>query len=259
MGARLSYEYVKNYIEGKEGNGCKLLSPEYVDSKTELKIQCACGEVFEKTFNHFKIGKKMCEKCTIKQRVDSRRTPYEKIKNFVNGEQGNGCELLTTLEEYNKYYKNVDKRKFWGWRTHVVNKNIKAKFISETVFSYYNNGKTPITYKYELSKSVVNKYSISASGSIKYNINGEIKKFKNNLDAEVKINVTDETVTTTKEQNDLQIIIDPFTVANLKIVGEAKITNGVAAYYVLWIRTERGGFEYFVVTTQYPRLEVLPV
>jgi hypothetical protein len=164
-----------------------------------------------------------------------------------------------TTEEYNKYYKNVDKRKFWGWRTHVVNKNIKAKFISETVFSYYNNGKTPITYKYELSKSVVNKYSISASGSIKYNINGEIKKFKNNLDAEVKINVTDETVTTTKEQNDLQIIIDPFTVANLKIVGEAKITNGVAAYYVLWIRTERGGFEYFVVTTQYPRLEVLPV
>jgi hypothetical protein len=164
-----------------------------------------------------------------------------------------------TTEEYNKYYKNVDKRKFWGWRTHVVNKNIKAKFISETVFSYYNNGKTPITYKYELSKSVVNKYSISASGSIKYNINGEIKTFKNNLDAEVKINVTDETVTTTKEQNDLQIIIDPFTVANLKIVGEAKITNGVAAYYVLWIRTERGGFEYFVVTTQYPRLEVLPI
>ena len=164
-----------------------------------------------------------------------------------------------TTEEYNKYYKNVDKRKFWGWRIYVVNKNIKAKFISETVFSYYNNGKTPITYKYELSKTVVNKYSITASGSIKYNINGEIKKFKNNLDAEVKINVTDETVTTTKEQNDLQIIIDPFTVANLKIVGEAKITNGVAAYYVLWIRTERGGFEYFVVTTQYPRLEVLPV
>ena len=164
-----------------------------------------------------------------------------------------------TTEEYNKYYKNVDKRKFWGWRIYVVNKNIKAKFISETVFSYYNNGKTPITYKYELSKTVVNKYSITASGNIKYNINGEIKKFKNNLDAEVKINVTDETVTTTKEQNDLQIIIDPFTVANLKIVGEAKITNGVAAYYVLWIRTERGGFEYFVVTTQYPRLEVLPV
>jgi hypothetical protein len=27
----------------------------------------------------------------------------------------------------------------------------------------------------------------------------------------------------------------------------------------LWIRIERGGFEYFVVTTQYPRLEVLPI
>ena len=164
-----------------------------------------------------------------------------------------------TDEEYKKYYKNVDKRKFWGWRTYVVNKNIKAKFISETVFSYYNNGKTPITYKYELSKTVVNKFSISASGNIKYTMNGSTAKFKHNLDSEVKVNVTSEVVTTTSETNDLQIIIDPFTVANLKIVGEARITNGVAAYYVLWIRTQRGGFEYFVVTTQYPRLEVLPI
>ena len=31
-----------------------------------------------------------------------------------------------TDDEYKKYYKNVDKRKFWGWRTYVVNKNIKA-------------------------------------------------------------------------------------------------------------------------------------
>ncbi len=162
-------------------------------------------------------------------------------------------------KEYEEYYKNVDKRKFWGWRTYIVNKNIKAKFISETVFSYYNNGTTPITYKYELNKSVVNKFSISSTGNIKYKMEGSVAKFKHNLDAEVKVNVTTETVTTTKEENNLAIIIDPKTVANLKIVGEARITNGVAAYYMFWIRTQRGGFEYFVVTTQYPRLEVLPI
>ena len=75
----------------------------------------------------------------------------------------------------------------------------------------------------------------------------------------MKINVSNETVTTTKEENTLQIVIDPKTVANLKVVGEGRVTNGVAAYYVFWIRTQRGGFEYFVVTTQYPRLEVLPI
>ena len=161
--------------------------------------------------------------------------------------------------EYKKYYKKVDTRKFWGWRTYVVNKNIKAKFISETVFSYYNNGSTPITYKYELSKTIVNKYSISATGNIKYDMNGSTAKFKYNLDTEVKVNVTAEQSTTTKEENSLQIIIDPKTVANLRVVGEARITNGVAAYYIFWVRVQRGGFEYFVVTTQYPRLEVLPI
>ena len=170
-------------------------------------------------------------------------------------------KMLTdfTSEEYEEYYRSVDKRKFWGWRVKTVNKNIKAKFISETVFSYYNNGLTPITYKYELNKTVVDKFSISSTGSIKYKLDGTIAKFKNNLDAEVKINVTDEVVTTTKEENNLEIIVDPKTVANLRILGEAYITNGVAAYYIFWIRVQRGGFEYFVVTTQYPRLEVLPI
>lgn len=164
-----------------------------------------------------------------------------------------------TDKEYTKYYKKISNRKFWGWRTYVVNKNIKTKFISETVFSYYNNGLTPITYKYELSKTVINKYSISATGNIKYDMKGSTAKFKHDLDSEVKINVTNEQATTTKEENSLQIVIDPKTVANLKVVGEGRITNGVAAYYIFWITVQKGGFEYFVVTTQYPRLEVLPI
>ena len=146
-----------------------------------------------------------------------------------------------TDKEYKNYYKKVDKRKFWGWRTYVVNKDIKAKFVSETVFSYYNNGITPITYKYKLSESKVSKYSISATGTIGYDVSGNSKKFKHKLDSE------------------LQIVIDPSTVANLRIVGEGKITNGVGAYYICWVRTQKGGFEYFIVTTQYPRLEVLPI
>ena len=184
----------------------------------------------------------------------------ENYNTFQEIEISSGKMLVDfTEEEYNKYYEEVNKRKFWGWNTKVVNKNIKAKFISETVFSYYNNGNTPITYKYELSKTIVDKFSISSTGSIKYKMQGDTAKFKHNLDAEVKINVTDETVTTTSEEEILEIIIDPKTVANLRVCGEGTITNGVGAFYIFWIRFEKGGFEYFVVTTQYPRLEVLPI
>ena len=77
-------------------------------------------------------------------------------------------KMLTdfTSEEYEEYYRSVDKRKFWGWRVKTVNKNIKAKFISETVFSYYNNGLTPITYKYELNKTVVDKFEAKTKQDI---------------------------------------------------------------------------------------------
>ena len=80
----------------------------------------------------------------------------------------------------------------------------------------------------------MDKYGISATGSIKYKLEGKTAKFKHNLDTEVKINVSNEVVTTTKEENNLEIIIDPMTVANLRILGEASVTNGVAAYYIFW-------------------------
>lgn len=184
----------------------------------------------------------------------------ETYDTFQEVEISNGKMLKDyTDKEYKSYYKKVDKRKFWGWRTKVVHKDIKAKFVSETVFSYYNHGSTPITYKYQLNESKVNKYSISASGSIGYEMNGSGKKFKHKLDNELKINYTSNTTTSKEEETELEIVIDPYTVANLKIVGEGKITNGVAAYYIFWVRNQKGGFEYFVVTTQYPRLEVLPI
>lgn len=63
-GVRHTFEEVRDYINGEEGNGCKLLSPEYKNNKTPLLIQCACGEVFEKRFNAFKDkNQKQCPKC----------------------------------------------------------------------------------------------------------------------------------------------------------------------------------------------------
>ena len=63
MGKKLSYEEVKSFIEGKEGNGCKLLSTEYKDNTTKLNIMCSCGEIFEASLNQFKEqNKRQCNK-----------------------------------------------------------------------------------------------------------------------------------------------------------------------------------------------------
>ena len=86
------FDMVKEFIEGEEGNGCKLLSTEYVDNKTKLRVQCACGEVFEVRFNEFKDSKqRQCRKCSGRLDWD-----FDMVKEFIEGEEGNGCKLLST-------------------------------------------------------------------------------------------------------------------------------------------------------------------
>ena len=160
-----------------------------------------------------------------------------------------------TQAEYDKYYKLVDKRKFLGWEIHEVYKDLKAYYITETLFSYHNQGTTPIDYNYKYTKKEYSKLSLSATGTIGLKVTGDKKGFKNNLDTQLKLSAE---YTNTKEESEtfeIKLKVDPGTQLDLYIYGEGKITNGVAAYYLGFIRIQRGGYEVFLVTTQYQRLE----
>ena len=100
---RNNIKTIKNYINGEEGNGCKLLSTEYKNARTKLKIQCACGEIFEKTFNNFKDqNQKQCPKCSNEKVHEKQRNNIKIIKNYIEGKEGNGCKLLSTEYKNNK-------------------------------------------------------------------------------------------------------------------------------------------------------------
>lgn len=152
-------------------------------------------------------------------------------------------------------YKKVDSRKFMGWRVHIKNDDVKATFIKETLFSYYNDGYTPIKYKYNLELKSSSKLSLASTGSIGYNSSKTDKGFKNGLNASIKLDTSYTKNEDKTEKYNIEFEIDPGTQVDLYVYGEGKLTNGVAANYIFWIRERRGGFEYFVVTTQYQRLE----
>ena len=59
---KFSYDEVKSYIESK---GCGLLSETYENATSKLKIRCKCGEIFEKSFTHFKNdNQNKCMECS---------------------------------------------------------------------------------------------------------------------------------------------------------------------------------------------------
>ncbi len=160
-----------------------------------------------------------------------------------------------TSAEYRKYYKNVDKRKFFGWRVYPVHKDIGCSYVTETVFSYYNDGYTPFSYSYKVTEDSTSRLSLSATGSIGIKSTSTSAKFKNNLEGSLKLSAEYTSTTKKTETYELKIEVDPGTQVDLYIYGEGKITNGVAAYYAFWFRSSKGGYEVFVVTTQYTRLE----
>ena len=87
-------EEIKEYIESF---GYTLLSKEYKNNKTELKIQCNdCGKIFYMRFNNFKDGKHRCE-CKSKPLV----LTYEYVKSYI---ESYGYQLLSKEYKNNSTY-----------------------------------------------------------------------------------------------------------------------------------------------------------
>lgn len=86
MPKKLTYEYVKEFIESVDGY--KLLSTEYVNNKKKLDIMCPDGHIFEMTIDNFKNKKERCSKC-----FGTPKFTYEYVKEFI---EAVGYTLLST-------------------------------------------------------------------------------------------------------------------------------------------------------------------
>ena len=94
MSNKLTYEYVKEYIEFF---GYKLISDIYINAHSSLKVKCDQGHIYEVTFNNFKSGKR-CPECSKYNGANARRLPLSKVKDDI--EKNGNLKLLS------KEYKN---------------------------------------------------------------------------------------------------------------------------------------------------------
>ena len=153
--------------------------------------------------------------------------------------------------DYKDYYKKLKKKKFFGWKIHVVNENEEVEFIAETKLKIYNNGYSTIKQDISLETKEETSYQISASGGIKLEVKGDVKKFKGKVDADIKASISYAKLTTTKETYEFEIIVDPKTYVKIITRGTGEVNNGVGKYYFFWINTKSGGWETFTVKTEY--------
>ena len=92
---KLTYEYVKQYVETESNSGCLLLSNEYKGNKIPLEFRCRCGETFYRRFDNFKTRKLyLCEKCSKVKNNKSKTFKYNEVLDYVL-KNGQGTILLS--------------------------------------------------------------------------------------------------------------------------------------------------------------------
>ena len=91
---KLTYKEIKLFIEGPEGNGCKLLTTkeEYesngMNTCSKLEIKCKCGETFSKSFQNFKNGnQQQCKECGKKKMSETHKGKKNPMKNKHHTEE----------------------------------------------------------------------------------------------------------------------------------------------------------------------------
>ena len=95
-----SYEDVKSYIEGKDGNGCELVSKTYINNREKLELICKCQTHYSASFDSFKnYNQKQCPDCGQANGYRKKSTPYSEALVFIR-KNSNGCKLLTKSKDY---------------------------------------------------------------------------------------------------------------------------------------------------------------
>ena len=163
-----------------------------------------------------------------------------------------------TNEELVEKYKTL-KNKFRTWSVAILNENIQVDFISEVLYSFYNEGTTPIQYSVDLSEQHTKKTQFSLSGSLKAEISGDIKKIKGGITSKLESSYDFEHTIVTKRQESIKIDVDPQTVCVIYYQGSALVTNGLAKYFGVFKVKEVGTFEIFTITNLNLRIEKVKI
>lgn len=92
--------------------GCELISKEYKNNTTPLKVRCKCGNIFETTYQNIQKGTHQCKQCKEKQRIKTRLNSkkgiqyytYEKVKKII--EENSNTKLLS--KEYKSCFDKLE-------------------------------------------------------------------------------------------------------------------------------------------------------
>ncbi|MBQ9449548.1 MAG: hypothetical protein IJU60_06725 [Acholeplasmatales bacterium] len=165
------------------------------------------------------------------------------LKNFTDEELE--AELAKTYEGVHFYDVVIEE----------VNKNVKASYISNTLFSVENKSATDVKYDVSIQVETNNTVSFSTSGSISASGGFNLNKVKAEAAAKASVEYSEKTTKSIKEKKEMNLVVEANSRAIIYLTGELTISNGVISIYGFFYRICSGGYEVVTLNSQYARLE----
>lgn len=144
--------------------------------------------------------------------------------------------------EIKNKYKDVPFALF-GNKYSYFDKYIPVEYTSTVIFSRSNKTRESYEFEYNLQEINYNQVSVAVKGNISVEGVAKIKKFEIEGSGDLTVNYDEESYNKVTESGGLRITVYPNKKVTLRIVGEARITNGVSKYYFLGICFKKGAFE----------------
>lgn len=170
MAGKLSYSYVQEYIKSFN---YKLISSEYVNSKTKIEVECEKGHSYPVLFSKFQSGRR-CPKCSNRVKItkadvisDVSSENYLLISDFINSnipvllqcpnghhwkvsyqkyKQGRRCSSCTKRTDTNKKGHTV-------WNTKLVKEELEI-YKYEMIDKNYDGSRTKFKVKCPLGHKI---------------------------------------------------------------------------------------------------------
>ena len=126
MPKKLTYEFVKNYIESFDGY--KLISKEYKNAMSKIKIKCPEKHIFEMKYSAFQQGHR-CRFCQYENISKNLKHSYEYIKGYI---ESFGYKLISGV------YKNSSEK--------IIIKCPKNHIFKMTYHNFYGGQRCSICF-----------------------------------------------------------------------------------------------------------------
>lgn len=237
MPKKHTYKFIKEQIESE--NGYKLLSKEYIDSKTKLKIQCSKVHIYKTAWTNFQIGYR-CPICS------DRRLTYEYIKEQI--ESKDSYKLIS--EEYINNNTKLEVRCSKGHQYKVTWANFRRGRGCP-----YCDGRAYISYEFikkQMKKegyTLLSEEYINSSTKLEVQCNkGHIYKVNwNNFQRGKKCPVCDRIKTSSKGEKEVCDIVKVFTKELIIENDRTQIINPLTGHKLeldIWIPSLNKAIEY---------------